>query len=99
MGGRRGVETSQRRAVSEAAANCIFLRVQFVSIVILTFSAIDLCVVFSYLSWADFDASKKKGSNRPFFTYLLLLICTLVMIAAIAVNNWSFEPVDENPVR
>jgi len=52
----------------------------------------------SYLSWADFDASKKKGVNRPFFTYLLLAICTLVMIASIAMNGWSFEPLDENPM-
>ena len=52
--------------------------------------------VVSYLSWADFDASKTKGSNRPFFTYLLLLICTLVMIASIAMNDWSFEPLNQN---
>lgn len=51
-----------------------------------------------YLSWADFDASKKKGSNRPFFTYLLLFICTIVMIASIAMNEWSFEPLDQNPM-
>lgn len=51
-----------------------------------------------YLSWADFDASKKGGSNRPFFTYLLLLVCTLVMIVSIAMNGWSFAPLDQNPM-
>lgn len=51
-----------------------------------------------YLSWVDFDASKKKGSNRPFFTYILLFICTLVMISSIAMNEWSFEPLDQNPM-
>lgn len=51
-----------------------------------------------YLSWADFDESKKSGYNRPFFTYLLLFVCTVVLIASIAVNGWKVEPLDENPM-
>eukprot|EP00934_Nitzschia_sp_Nitz4_P009378 Nitzschia sp. Nitz4//scaffold3_size479765//314738//316522//NITZ4_000130-RA/size479765-snap-gene-1.411-mRNA-1//-1//CDS//3329550848//9368//frame0 len=51
-----------------------------------------------YLSWADFDASKKKGVNRPFFTYSILLVCTLLMIASIAVNGWTVESLETNPM-
>jgi membrane associated rhomboid family serine protease len=52
----------------------------------------------SYRSWADFDESKKGKANRPYFTYVLLVACTLVMIASIAVNGWEVEPLDENPM-
>jgi len=51
-----------------------------------------------YLSWADFDASKKKGINRPFFTYFLLLVCTAALVATFAVNGWTVEPLDTNPM-
>jgi membrane associated rhomboid family serine protease len=51
-----------------------------------------------YLSWADFDASKKKGINRPFFTYFLLFVCTAALIASFAVNGWTVEPLDVNPM-
>ena len=52
----------------------------------------------SYQSWADFDENKKRGSNRPYFTYVLLFVCTAMMIASIAVNDWSIEKLDENPM-
>ncbi len=51
-----------------------------------------------YLSWADFDASKKEGFNRPFFTYFLLFVCTAALIATFAVNGWTVEPLDVNPM-
>jgi membrane associated rhomboid family serine protease len=52
----------------------------------------------SYLSWADFDASKKKGVNRPFFTYFLLFTCTIALIVSIALNGWVVEPLEVNPM-
>eukprot|EP00980_Cylindrotheca_fusiformis_P013505 scaffold3450_cov114-Cylindrotheca_fusiformis.AAC.10 len=51
-----------------------------------------------YLSWTDFDASKRKGVNRPFFTYFLLLACTVLLIASIALNGWVLEPLEVNPM-
>lgn len=51
-----------------------------------------------YLSWADFDASKKNGVNRPFFTYFLLFTCSIALVASIALNGWVFEPLDVNPM-
>ncbi|KAG7351212.1 rhomboid family protein [Nitzschia inconspicua] len=51
-----------------------------------------------YLSWADFDASKKRGINRPFFTYFLLFTCTVALIVSIALNGWKVEPLDVNPM-
>jgi membrane associated rhomboid family serine protease len=51
-----------------------------------------------YQSWADFDENKKGANNRPYFTYLLLFICSAVMIGSIAVNQWSVEPFGINPM-
>mmetsp|Transcript_10271 Transcript_10271/g.11796 ORF Transcript_10271/g.11796 Transcript_10271/m.11796 type:complete len:598 (+) Transcript_10271:147-1940(+) len=51
-----------------------------------------------YLSWADFDASKKKGVNRPFFTYFILFTCTITLIVSIALNGWQVEQLDVNPM-
>jgi membrane associated rhomboid family serine protease len=48
------------------------------------------------LSWADFDASKKHGVNRPFFTYFLLFTCTIFLIASIILNGWQVEPLEVN---
>ena len=33
-----------------------------------------------YLSWADFDKLHNKGANRPWFTYFLLFVCSVMMI-------------------
>jgi membrane associated rhomboid family serine protease len=52
----------------------------------------------AYQSWADFDEGKKGGRNRPYFTYILLFLCTAILIATIAVNEWSIEPLDVNPM-
>lgn len=49
-----------------------------------------------YLSWAEFDENKRSGYNRPFFTYFLLFVCTAMLIASIAVNGWTVQPLDEN---
>ena len=51
-----------------------------------------------YLSWADFDASKRKGINRPFFTCFLLFSCTVLLVASIALNGWKIEPLNDNPM-
>ena len=52
-----------------------------------------------YLSWADFDDSKKGRANLPYFVaYVLLFVCTVVMTASIAVNGWTVEPLDKNPM-
>jgi membrane associated rhomboid family serine protease len=51
-----------------------------------------------YFSWADFDESKRSGSNRPFFTYFLLFVCTIMIIASIGVNGWKVEPLNANPM-
>jgi membrane associated rhomboid family serine protease len=52
-----------------------------------------------YLSWSDFDKEHKKGAkNRPFFTYFLMMFCTIMMIASIGVNGWKFESISVNPM-
>ena len=52
----------------------------------------------SYCAWAEFEASKKIGFNRPFFTYFILIVCTCVLIASIGVNGWAVEPININPM-
>jgi membrane associated rhomboid family serine protease len=52
----------------------------------------------SYRSWAEFDESKKGGSNRPYFTYFLLFVCTAIMIVSIALNGFKVEPISDNPM-
>ncbi|KAL9184557.1 hypothetical protein ACHAXT_012527 [Thalassiosira profunda] len=51
-----------------------------------------------YLTWSDYEASKNEGRNRPFFTYLIVAACTAMMVAALALNGWRFEPVSVNPM-
>lgn len=51
-----------------------------------------------YLSWTDFEESRDKGINRPFFTYFILLFCTVMLIVSIGVNGWDIEPLSVNPM-
>jgi len=51
-----------------------------------------------YLSWSSFDDGKSTGFNRPFFTYFLLVSCTVMLVISIGMNNWRFEPFAINPM-
>jgi membrane associated rhomboid family serine protease len=51
-----------------------------------------------YLSWQDFEKKRSKGTNRPFFTYFILLFCTIMLIASIGVNGWKVESMSVNPM-
>ncbi|KAL7469309.1 hypothetical protein ACHAXS_009575 [Conticribra weissflogii] len=51
-----------------------------------------------YLSWADFQQTRDTGWNRPFFTYILLAVCTAMLIASFGVNGWKVEPLSVNPM-
>lgn len=51
-----------------------------------------------YMSWSDFDSGTKQGINRPFFTYFLLCVCTVLLVTSIALNGWKVEPLDVNPM-
>lgn len=51
-----------------------------------------------YLSWADFNQKHSKGWNEPWFTYILILVCTAMLIASFAVNGWLMEPININPM-
>jgi membrane associated rhomboid family serine protease len=41
---------------------------------------------------------KSTGKNRPFFTYIILCICSGFMLASIAVNGWKIEAFSVNPM-
>jgi len=52
-----------------------------------------------YLSWSDFDEAHNKGwYNKPWFTYGLILICTIMMIVEFAANDWKMESLEVNPL-
>lgn len=51
-----------------------------------------------YMSWAEFEEGKKGHANRPWFNYLLLLVCTVLLIASIAMNGWEVESISVNPM-
>ncbi len=52
-----------------------------------------------YLSWADFEKSRDKGlHNRPWFTYGVIALCSLMLFVTFGVNGWSVEPLNVNPL-
>jgi len=51
-----------------------------------------------YLSWSDYEKARDKGMNRPFFTYIAMVVCTIMMFVLFAMNGWKFEPLSENPL-
>jgi membrane associated rhomboid family serine protease len=51
-----------------------------------------------YLSWADFESAKDSGLNQPFFTYIIMFICTGCLILSIGVNGWKIESLTVNPM-
>ncbi|KAL3807618.1 hypothetical protein ACHAXA_008628 [Cyclostephanos tholiformis] len=51
-----------------------------------------------YLSWTDFQTTRDVGWNRPFFTYVIMFVCTGFMIASYGVNGWTIEPLSINPM-
>lgn len=52
-----------------------------------------------YLSWRDFDKSRDRGfHNRPWFTYGVMALCTIMMFVTLGVNGWKFEPLNINPL-
>ena len=51
-----------------------------------------------YLSWSDFEAAKDTGLNQPFFTYIVMFVCTVCLIVSIGINKWQIAPLRENPM-
>ena len=51
-----------------------------------------------YKAWFHFVGEKNTGKNRPFFTFIILCICTGFMLASIALNGWKIEPFSANPM-
>jgi membrane associated rhomboid family serine protease len=51
-----------------------------------------------YLSWQDFENAKDSGLNQPFFTYIIMIVCTVCLIISIGMNDWKVEPLTVNPM-
>uniref|UniRef100_A0A6V2QST7 rhomboid protease n=2 Tax=Ditylum brightwellii TaxID=49249 RepID=A0A6V2QST7_9STRA len=51
-----------------------------------------------YLAWSDFEDCRDSGFNRPFFTIIILVVCTATLIASIGINGWRVESFSSNPM-
>ena len=52
-----------------------------------------------YLAWQDFEKARDKGAaNRPWFTYGVIFICTIMLLVTFGVNDWKVEPLNVNPL-
>mmetsp|Transcript_22351 Transcript_22351/g.31484 ORF Transcript_22351/g.31484 Transcript_22351/m.31484 type:complete len:450 (-) Transcript_22351:33-1382(-) len=51
-----------------------------------------------YLSWTDFESAKDTGFNQPFFTYIVMLVCSVCLVVSIGVNGWKVERLSVNPM-
>lgn len=51
-----------------------------------------------YLSWADFEAARKEGSNRPWLTYGFIVVCSIMLMVEFGVNGWATEALKVNPL-
>lgn len=52
-----------------------------------------------YLSWSDFEKTRDEGiHNRPWFTYGVIALCSLMMLVTFGVNDWKIEPLSVNPL-
>ncbi len=51
-----------------------------------------------YLSWQDFEEAKDTGFNQPFFTYFIMLVCTVCLVISIGLNGWTFDSLTNNPM-
>eukprot|EP00339_Tiarina_fusa_P021985 CAMPEP_0116998420 /NCGR_PEP_ID=MMETSP0472-20121206/1497_1 /TAXON_ID=693140 ORGANISM="Tiarina fusus, Strain LIS" /NCGR_SAMPLE_ID=MMETSP0472 /ASSEMBLY_ACC=CAM_ASM_000603 /LENGTH=629 /DNA_ID=CAMNT_0004697565 /DNA_START=125 /DNA_END=2014 /DNA_ORIENTATION=+ len=51
-----------------------------------------------YLSWTDFEKTHKGANNRPWFTYAIIGLCSIMFVVTIAVNGWTVEPLNVNPL-
>eukprot|EP00588_Corethron_pennatum_P009350 CAMPEP_0194276274 /NCGR_PEP_ID=MMETSP0169-20130528/8906_1 /TAXON_ID=218684 /ORGANISM="Corethron pennatum, Strain L29A3" /LENGTH=579 /DNA_ID=CAMNT_0039019955 /DNA_START=9 /DNA_END=1746 /DNA_ORIENTATION=- len=50
-----------------------------------------------HIPWSDYDDMMSLGFYTPLFTYLLLLVCTVMMVLSFRANGWVVEPFSENP--
>eukprot|EP00565_Helicotheca_tamesis_P007861 CAMPEP_0185724876 /NCGR_PEP_ID=MMETSP1171-20130828/1233_1 /TAXON_ID=374046 /ORGANISM="Helicotheca tamensis, Strain CCMP826" /LENGTH=588 /DNA_ID=CAMNT_0028392825 /DNA_START=81 /DNA_END=1844 /DNA_ORIENTATION=+ len=51
-----------------------------------------------YLAWSDFEDCRDSGFNRPFFTIIVMVVCTALLVASIGVNGWKVESFSSNPM-
>lgn len=51
-----------------------------------------------YLSWTDFEKSRRKNDIMPIFTYGLIALCTILMVLEFAMGKWQMAGLKENPM-
>ena len=48
-----------------------------------------------YVAWADYSAKERR---LPWFTWLLMYLCTMAMVWTFCENDWKMEPLKTNPL-
>lgn len=48
-----------------------------------------------YLAWADFDTARLRAT-RPWFTYAIVSLCTIMLLVEFIVNGFRFESLSTN---
>lgn len=51
-----------------------------------------------YLSWSDFDAMQIRNPVRKWFTYTLIVTCSVMLLVEFALNDWKVEKLSVNPL-
>lgn len=51
-----------------------------------------------YLSWTDFEAAHKQQWYVPYFSIVIMVLCTVSLIVSFALNHWKMEPLRVNPM-
>lgn len=50
-----------------------------------------------YLSWIEHEKERKRNAARPLCTYLLIAICTFLLLFSFFQSQWAFEKPSMNP--
>jgi membrane associated rhomboid family serine protease len=51
-----------------------------------------------YLSWNDFELARQQQAHKPWFTYVFIIICTLMLLVELGINGWHVESLKVNPM-
>ena len=66
-------------------------------LIFIRFLWITNCIEYRCFTWKNFDQIFDKGLNRPFVTYIIIIVCTITLISSFGENNWNYEPFSSNP--
>jgi len=51
-----------------------------------------------YIGWSEYEENRKRDMNRCYFTYTMMVICSIALLVAFYFNHWKIEPMSTNPL-